>query len=350
MEYTRRIATLQSNLQPEQVFLLSRPADVQYYTGLLNLNPEERESFLVLSNKRANLLYPTFSPITQLDSIEYHSGHWPSDLIEVLSTYIKNEYTKTIFIDKSSLFVNEYEALTDKKLILEELNTTLLWQQRIIKDEAELLLLQKAGEITAQVMSQVLKDLAVGMSEKDVAQVAEIEMRRLGAERASFPPVIAFGSHSALPHHQPTDTKLSEEMVVLIDIGAKFNGYCGDMTRTVWFGTTPSPQFLEIKNTVHQAYDAAVALITADVSAAAIDTAARNVIQKNGYGNAFIHTTGHGVGLEIHEQPSLYYKKDATLPEGAVVTIEPGIYLDGHFGYRYENMIQVTENSGVVLT
>ncbi|MDQ5951261.1 MAG: Xaa-Pro dipeptidase [Patescibacteria group bacterium] len=350
MNHTHRIQILQANLQPQQVFLLSRPADVEYFTGLATLNPEERESFFVLTKSSATLLYPSFSPVTRYKGVKYHAGHWPNDLSSVIETLIETEDAKEIYIDKSSLFVSEFEVIKNLDLKISELDNATIWQQRVVKDEEELELLKMAGEVTAKVMKKILNQLTEGQTEREISQKIEIEIRKIGAERASFPPVIAFGVHSALPHHQPTDTKLKKNTVVLIDMGAKYRGYCGDMTRTVWFGPQPNKKFLEIEAVVKDAYSAAFDTVKADVSGAAVDLAARKIIRKAGYGNNFIHTTGHGVGLEIHEQPSLYHKKDLKLPESAVVTVEPGIYLEGEFGYRYENMVQVTNTGGRILT
>lgn len=350
MEYLRRIKILQASLQAEQVFLLSKPADVQYYSGLINLNPEERESFLVVSSSKAILMYPSFSPLEKHEGFEYHAGYWPNDLAEVVGGLVAKEKIAEVFLDKSSLFLHEFEAIQNLKVQFSSLNREIIWQQRMAKDVEELALLERAGQITAQVMNVVIKTLKAGMTEAELAQQIEIEMRKLGAETVAFPPVVAFGKHSALPHHQPTDTQLENNMVVLIDIGAKYHGYCGDMTRTVWFGDAPSEKFVEIEKVVKDAYDAAMQETHAENSGAAIDKAVRRVIKKAGYEKHFIHTTGHGVGLEIHEQPSLYFKKDAPIPQGSVITIEPGIYLEGQFGYRHENMVLVENESSKELT
>lgn len=247
-------------------------------------------------------------------------------------------------LDKGSLFLNEFEALSENTAKKIALDRHWIWHDRMAKDESELVLLRRASQITAKVMDTVLERLKPGVTEEEVARWVRSEVLNEGAETTSFPSVIAFGAHAALPHHQPTDAKLKNNTVVLIDIGAKFSGYCGDMTRTIWFGDEPSDKFKKIETVVKQAYEKAVETLKADISGAVVDKAARSVIEAEGYAKNFIHTTGHGVGLEIHEQPSLYFKKDVTLLTGTVVTIEPGIYLEGEFGYRYENMVLVEKN------
>lgn len=349
-DYLSRTKVLQDALLPHQLILISRPADIQYLVGFVCLNPEEREAFLVITSQSVTLLYPSFSPLTRIEGISYHSGYWPSDIHSVVVHKKTKENITECFIDKSSLFVNEYDVLSDLKLTLSEFDRNLIWRQRIIKDTQEIKNLKTAGEITAAVMAKILGLLKLGITEEFLAQQIEIETRKLGAQSSSFPPVVAFGKHAALPHHQPTAQLLEENMCVLIDMGARYNGYCGDMTRTTWFGKNPSEKFITIEKIVKQAYAAAFKEIKAGCSTAAVDKVARTLIEDAGYGQAFIHTTGHGVGLEIHEQPSLYFKKDGVLTLSSVVTIEPGIYVPGEFGYRYENMVLVEEANGLELT
>jgi Xaa-Pro dipeptidase len=190
----------------------------------------------------------------------------------------------------------------------------------------------------------------VGVTELQLAEECEVLFKKYGSNQLAFPPVIAFGSHTALPHHQPTNTALKKEMAVLLDIGGRVDGYCGDMTRTWWFGDVVPEEFTKLEKIVLEAYAAGLAAVHVGCGSDEIDQQARNVIDKAGYGKYFIHTTGHGVGLEIHEQPSVYFKKKVLLPEHAVFTIEPGIYLDGKFGYRYENTILIEATGAKELT
>lgn len=349
IDYLARITLLQSSIETHQLFLISRPADIQYFTGFVCLNSEEREAFLVISNMSATLLYPSFSPVHKMDRVQYHPGYWPSDLEQVIQKYTGAGLTD-VLIDKASLFVNEFEAVQQAKLTICEQDREKIWRQRMAKDETEIAYLEKAGYITSKIMERAIRQLSPGITELEIAQFIEVEVRNQGADGTSFPSVVAFGAHSALPHHQPTATELNPETPVLIDMGAKFNGYCGDMTRTMWFGKKPSQKFLKIEKIIKKAYKAAINEVTVEISGANVDKAARDIIAAAGYGPTFIHTTGHGVGLEIHEQPSLYFKKEVTLPIGAVITVEPGIYLEGEFGYRHENMVLVEKEGGKELS
>lgn len=351
MSFEDRISLLQAKLSTSQAFLLCRPADIRYFTGFIILNPEEREAFFLVTPQSTTLLYPSFSPVTKLTGIEYHPGHWPSDLEKVLTEKIESEKITELLADTSSLFVDEYQQLENVAGIrLSSLDREIVWNIRLKKDADEVAALTKANKITQQVMAELQTKVAVGVTEVQLAAECESLFKKYGCNQLAFPPVIAFGSHTALPHHQPTNTVLKKEMAVLFDIGGRVDGYCGDMTRTWWFGDVIPEEFAKLEKIVMEAYEAGLQVVGADCASDEIDQKARNIIDKAGYGKYFIHTTGHGVGLEIHEQPSVYFKKKVLLPEHAVFTIEPGIYLEGKFGYRYENTILIEANMAKELT
>lgn len=344
-----RVSSFQNKLQTGQLALLSNPADIKYFTGFDCLNPEEREAFCVIGKKSLTLLYPSFSPVKKYDFIEYHKGYWPADVKEVLSSP-PYDVAEVCLVDTSSLYVSEYQQLELlEHLKLDSLDKQWIWDLRLKKDADELVALNKAGKVTADVMKALQQKVRAGITELELALECEILFKQAGSLELAFPPVIAFGEHTALPHHQPTDFALQKNMAILVDIGAKIDHYCGDMTRTWWFGDKPDDEFVKIESVVKAAYDAALAVVKADCHSNEIDKVARKVIEKAGYGKQFIHTTGHGLGLEIHEQPSIYLKRKVTLPEHAAITIEPGIYLEGKFGYRYENTVIVEKNGCKVL-
>lgn len=227
----------------------------------------------------------------------------------------------------------------------------------MVKVDTEIEALAHANHITHNAITFALSQLTAGMTEQDIQLLIEKNMREQGAFELAFPTIVAFGDHSALPHHQPSNRPLRGNDAVLIDCGAKWQHYCADVTRTVWFGNTPDPEFAKIENVVKNAYQKAVVSCklsvvstvesqhAAPLQATSLDKTARDLITAAGYGQQFIHTTGHGVGLYIHEQPSLNLHNETVLKPGMVITIEPGIYLEGKFGYRFENSIALTENS-----
>jgi Xaa-Pro aminopeptidase len=164
----------------------------------------------------------------------------------------------------------------------------------------------------------------------------------------AFDTILAFGENSAEPHHRPVERALSHGDLVKVDFGCVVSGYHSDMTRTVAFGE-PSARLREVYEVVRRAQQAGVEAVRAGVACAEVDRATREPIHAAGYGEEYRHSVGHGVGLEIHEQPWLRQGNDEPLPEGAVVTVEPGVYLEGEGGVRIEDMVEVTADGGVVL-
>jgi len=174
-------------------------------------------------------------------------------------------------------------------------------------------------------------------------------MRRLGAEKAAFETIVAMGSRSALPHAQPTARKLANDELLLIDMGACQDGYMSDMTRVLFFGR-PSRRLRTMYNAVLKAQLAAIDAVRPGITAAQVDRAARRVLETEGLGKEFVHSTGHGLGLEIHEGPRLGRRDKTKLKPGMAITIEPGAYIRDYGGIRIEDTVLVTKNGCEVLT
>ncbi len=219
---------------------------------------------------------------------------------------------------------------------------------RWIKEPEELSHLEEAQAATDQAFDEILDKLAVGVTERQVAQELERLMKAAGADGLAFDSIAAFGENSAEPHHEPTYRALEDGDIVKLDFGALWAGYHADMTRTVAFGT-PAPELVKIYNIVQEAQQAGVDAVRAGVSGGAVDAAARKVIEDAGYGEGFSHGLGHGVGLEIHEGPRVSKTSDDVLPSDTVVTVEPGIYVPGLGGVRIEDMVHVTAEGGRVI-
>jgi Xaa-Pro aminopeptidase len=216
---------------------------------------------------------------------------------------------------------------------------------RWTKDADELDRLRAAQEATDAAFQKVLDELVVGIPERRVAAFLEQAMLRHGADALSFETIVAFGEHAAEPHHRPCHRVLAEGDVIKLDMGAMCDGYHTDMTRTVTFGE-PVAELRKVHDVVAEAQQAGVDALRAGVTGAEVDAAARRVIDDAGYGDRFTHGLGHGVGLEIHEGPSLRPGGDHEIPAGAVVTVEPGVYLPGVGGVRIEDAVHVTEEGG----
>ncbi len=200
-------------------------------------------------------------------------------------------------------------------------------QKRVIKDEKEIWLITKAQRIIEQVFYIVKKELKVGQTEKEIAWRIKELCQHFGADDVSFEPIVGFAENSASPHHQNTERKLKKGDVVLIDHGARYKGYCSDMTRMI-FTAKPSEHEARIYNIVLKAQTEAIKQIRPGARAAHIDRVARSYIEKKGHGPQFTHSLGHGVGIEVHDAPiNLSASSTDLLQEHMVVTIEPGIYL-----------------------
>jgi Xaa-Pro aminopeptidase len=195
----------------------------------------------------------------------------------------------------------------------------------------------------------VLEHIVAGATEMQVAAQLEFAARLAGAEAMSFETIVASGSRSALPHGRATSAKLPKRGFVTLDFGVLLDGYCSDMTRTVHLGKA-SQRERDVYHSVLEAQQAAVAAIAPGVSCGDVDEAARSVLRKAKLGSSFTHSTGHGVGLEIHEGPRVAAGQKQLLEPGMVVTVEPGVYLPGEFGVRIEDMVLVTAKGREVLT
>jgi Xaa-Pro aminopeptidase len=220
---------------------------------------------------------------------------------------------------------------------------------RRVKDEDELALMIEAALVGCKLFDHILTFIRPGIQEIEVAAELEHQARLLGAEGMSFETIVASGVRSALPHGHATTAPLPRRGFLTLDFGVILKGYCSDMTRTVYLG---KPKLNE-RNTyqaVLEAQEAAVAAVASGVTCGEVDEAARGVLRRAGLAEAFSHSTGHGVGLEIHESPRVGAGQATKLLPGMVVTIEPGVYLPGQFGIRIEDMVAVTATGGQVLT
>jgi len=214
---------------------------------------------------------------------------------------------------------------------------------RWVKDAEELALLRSAQDATDGAFEDILEALVVGITERQTAAQLELAMARHGADATSFDVIVAFGEHAAEPHHHPCHRALAEGDVIKMDFGALVAGYHTDMTRTVAFGE-PVAELRKVHDVVAAAQQAGIDALRPGVLAADVDRAARSVIEDAGYGGRFTHGLGHGVGLDIHEGPSLRRDGDDVVPAGAVVTVEPGVYLPGLGGVRIEDAVAVSED------
>lgn len=226
---------------------------------------------------------------------------------------------------------------------------------REIKTPKEIELITKSQRINERVLAEIKKIIhrhsaaESHITELGLAWKIKELGNKFGAEDVSFDPIVAFGAHSALPHHSPDKTRLKKGDIVLIDMGMKYQGYCSDMSRMVFTGK-PTPKQQEIYNLVLTAQQTAIKSIKAGMTGKKADALSRKIIEKAGYGEKYGHAGGHGIGLDIHEIPSLAEKYTKKLRPNSIITVEPGIYLPGEFGVRIEDMILITKTGNRNLT
>lgn len=275
-----------------------------------------------------------------LDVIPWRRPWWATLGAELLATG-----WPTIGFEPDHLSVRAYDTLMD---VLEtgaafmDLGA-IVAGLRAVKDDAEIRTLRRAVQITDLAFYEATEQVTAGTTERELASRLDAAMRRHGASDPGFPTIVASGPNAARPHHSPTDRAILPGEPVIIDMGARFDGYTADLTRTIWVGD-PDPRLAEIYAIILEANRVAQEAARPGVSGRDVDSSARELIQQAGFGDAFIHGLGHGVGLDIHEAPSAGQQSDDILVAGNTLTIEPGIYLPGWGGVRIEDMGVVTED------
>jgi Xaa-Pro aminopeptidase len=217
------------------------------------------------------------------------------------------------------------------------------------KDTEEIQRLRTAAQLGCSLFEDLLTRIEAGKQEVEIAAHLEFAARMVGAEGMSFETIVASGARSALPHGHATQQRLPRRGFVVLDFGVMLNGYCSDMTRTVHVGRASVAE-RDVYQAVLEAQMAAIAAIKPGISCGDVDEAARSVLRRAGLADFFTHSTGHGVGLEIHEGPRIAAKQHQQLESGMVITIEPGVYLQGKFGVRIEDMVLVTRSGAEILT
>jgi Xaa-Pro aminopeptidase len=270
----------------------------------------------------------------------------------ILAETIRQQGWKTIGFQPAWVSVAAYNSLLSEGKGAFELKALgdVVEPLRECKDEAELELIRRAQQITDETFAHLQGWLRPGLTEREVAWEIERFMVARGAETTSFPSIVASGPNAALPHATPTDHKLEKGEPITIDMGTRYQGYCSDMTRTICLGE-PDAKLREVYEVVLRAQLACEEGLRAGIAGQAADALARQVIEQAGYGEYFAHGTGHGVGLEIHENPRMSrFDSEAPLSVGSVVTIEPGIYISGWGGVRIEDMGVIMPDGIEILT
>jgi Xaa-Pro aminopeptidase len=273
---------------------------------------------------------------TSFEIIQIHKDYTQ---IQALTDLMKKHSFTSVRVD--SRLTSYATVLSLEKLGLQVVpEDGAMQKMREIKNEGEIQKIQNAQRIALQAFDQLLPQIKVGACERELAAKMEYLMKVNGAQGVAFDTIVASGPHSALPHATPTDRKITTADAVIVDFGARVDGYCSDFTRTILMSDAPQ-KLHEIYALVERAQAAAIVKAVAGTPLKDLDTVARNIIETAGYDAYFTHSLGHGVGMEVHELPHVSHRSIDVLQSGQVITIEPGIYIPGLGGIRLEEMILV---------
>lgn len=347
-----RLARLRQGLEElecDTFFSVSGPSN-QYLTGFLT-GFEEVSAAVVVQDGQAVFL--TDSRYTEQAAEEvsgFEIGEIKGDLLEKAGNRLGELGAKRVLFDPTGITVDEMTRLTSAFSGTLVPNKGLLTKMRQIKSAEEVEAIRAASQLAESVLEDLTATLEAGISERELAAQFEYEFKKRGAMGAAFDTIALFGARSSLPHGVPGDRRLAVGDIVLLDLGCRHRGYCSDLTRTYVFGTVGEAWVEEVYNLVLAAQRNALKAVRAGVACTVVDAAARDLISEGGYGDDFRHSTGHGVGIEVHEVPRLSAESDAVLEAGMAVTVEPGIYLPGKGGIRIEDLVVVTEAGCDVLT
>jgi Xaa-Pro dipeptidase len=355
--FSRRVERLRDELKTRKLdlFVVEPSTNFQYFTGY---NPGRSERLILLMIPAAGtpaLVCPSFeverikrnTAISDVRGWEEQQDPWR--LVGQIGEQLKPSHRNGIVAVEPTTSYQSYLRLADRLTGWRFVDGAAVTERlRIIKTAEEIDAIRRAIAATEASIAATFAQLAVGMTEREVAQLLSREMASRGSPGGGL---VQFGPSSALPHGGPSVGKLARETVVLIDAGSRIEGYTSDITRTIWFGDAPADEFKKVYNLVHDAQTAAMQLGKTFVTQCQeLDRAARKVISDGGYGQYFTHRLGHGMGMDGHEPPYLVEGNQLLLEPGLVFTIEPGVYQLGKFGVRIEDDCVMGENGIEVLS
>lgn len=271
-------------------------------------------------------------------------------ILQIVTELCKTHSVSTVYIEDDFVTLSLSKKI-EKQLDginIECLGDTIS-KMRAVKTDSEIKAIKKAQELTDATFDHIINFIHRGLTENDVASEIDYYMRKHGAQGTAFKTICVSGKKSSLPHGEPSNLVLTEDSFLTMDFGARLDGYCADMTRTVVVGRADENMKM-VYNTVLEAQLAALKVISAGVKGSVVDFAARDVINRAGYEKCFGHSTGHGLGIEVHESPSFSPRYTESIPMNAVLSVEPGIYIEDKYGVRIEDIVVVGEDKAVNLT
>jgi Xaa-Pro aminopeptidase len=349
--HTARLEALRRRMREREVdaVVVAPGSDLRYLTAYDAL-PLERPTLLIVRTDQAPIMVaPRLEQArveqeVLLDDVDVHCYGEQDDALALAAELIRTGVDGTVAVGDqmwTSFTLGLQAALPGRRWIRA---SEVVAHLRAVKDAEELSRLAEVGRAIDAVHLRVPEVLAAGRTEREVARDLA-DMIRAGHDHVSFV-IVAAGPNSASPHHEPGARRIEHGDVVVVDIGGTLEGYCSDMTRTYAVGSVPDG-FRDAYAALRTAQDAGVAAVRAGVTAGDVDAAARSVLAEAGLGAAFVHRTGHGIGLDTHEEPWILGGSDVLLSAGMTFSVEPGFYLEGRFGARIEDIVAVTEEGSV---
>ena len=328
--------------------LITSDINRRYFTGMKSsagvILAFREKAYLIIDFRYIEKARKTVTACEVVEQIKL-----PEQVLELL----KKHNAKTVAVESMDMTLHRLNlfktALPDTDFITTDELSTVIYDMRTVKSKDEIEKIQKAQQIAEKAFDEVLNFIKPGVTEREISMLLDNVMIRSGAEAISFDTIALAGRNTSMPHGVPSDYAVQNGDFVLMDFGAVYNGYHSDMTRTVCVGQ-PTEEMKKVYDIVLEAQLETLNFIKSGRTGAEVDSVARDYIASRGYGDAFGHSLGHGVGMEIHEYPNASQRSKAVFKENMVVTVEPGIYLSGKFGVRIEDFVVVTENSCLNLT
>lgn len=357
--YNLRLQKLQSQIKDKKAdaILVTNPTNIFYLTGLKGASPREREFMLLVGVDKVSLIMPKLYSeeannlnVVIQHQVEVLEATQGKGFISILHEVLKKD--STLLFEEDDLKVNEFMSFKRKLGCKFRQSKSLVAILREEKDSIEIELIKKAVEITDSVFNELVDFLRsvdyTEYTEQDIAEKIRTWGLEFGGDCVRFE-IVASGKNSSLPHHQTSLKHLKENEPLLLDFGIGHNGYSADLSRTIFLGK-PSNDFVENYNHVLECNELCVSKCSAKTSFADIHNLAVDCFKKYKLENNFIHSIGHGIGLDIHEMPFVRLKERGKLKSGNIITIEPGVYFEGKYGIRIEDVVLMTKNGHQVLS
>jgi Xaa-Pro aminopeptidase len=344
--------------QKLDAFMVTQPQNRSYLSGWLNDDEEGAGMLFVSQQEQIVLTNSLYKEVAEREAVGWQvivppalSRDYPASIVDLAKKY----GWEKIGFESMALLYGVYEKMRsagEGVFTLQPFEHSFVNQLRVVKQPYEIELLRRAIAITDEMFAHLCEWIQEGMSEKEVEWEVTRYMLSLGADSPAFETIVASGPNGSMPHAVPGQRRIQRGEMITIDMGARYKGYCADMTRTICLGRPEEQRMLDLYAVVLKAMKTCEAGLHAGISGKEADALARDVLEKEGLGEFYIHSTGHGVGLQIHEEPNLSQRSPdgTTLPAGSVVTVEPGVYIPGWSGLRIEDCVLITQNGSEVLT